>query len=80
MPKKQKYRPREKKEFVLDSSDIVKEIVCKSNYFKNGKTSFQYQQDGNYYNIMVNGEYTGSVKIFYKGTFTNNNIISIEQL
>lgn len=80
MAKRQKQRPREKKEITFESSDIIKEIICKANYTKHGKTSLQYQQSGNLYNIMVDGEYKDIVRICYKGTFTNKNIISIEQL
>lgn len=80
MAKKPRQKQKEKKEVILESSDIIKEMVCKSNYSKKGKTSLQYEQNGNLYNIMVNGEYSGNVKIFYRGTFSNSNIISIEQL
>lgn len=54
-------------------------VIGKVNFTKNGKTSIQYPLNGHYYNIKVNGTYSGSVRIDYNGTLTENNIISIIQ-
>lgn len=64
----------------IDTSDLEKTMMCKVNYTKNGKTSLQYPLEGHYYNIMVNGTYSGNVEITYKGSLCEKNIVNIKEV
>lgn len=54
-------------------------VVGKVNFTKNNKTSIQYPLNGHFYNITVDGTYSGTVTIEYSGVLTNKTIHSIIQ-
>lgn len=62
------------------SEDGIREAVCPVNYTKNGKTSVTYMGEGKTSCIFVDGEYSDSVVIKYKGEFSSANIVSVEQI